>query len=87
MILVPNQVWPSHIFLINDKRFVVIPLPRAQRIRISLILVFFHQLPSSIIGIPRNGITIALMINLQNTIGAHEIFQTVGDHSDHNEGK
>ena len=37
-------------------------------------------------GIPKTGITIALMINLQNTIGAHEIFQTVGDHSDHNEG-
>lgn len=39
------------------------------------------------VGIPKNGITIALLINLQNTIGAHEIFQTVGDHSDHNEGE
>jgi len=36
---------------------------------------------------PKEGITIALMIYLDNTIGSHEIFQTVGDHSDHNEGK
>ena len=35
---------------------------------------------------PKEGITIALMIYLDNTIGSHEIFQTVGDHSDHNEG-
>ncbi|XP_057312398.1 uncharacterized protein LOC130653922 [Hydractinia symbiolongicarpus] len=38
-------------------------------------------------GVPYQGITISMMLNLVNIIGSHELFQTVGDHSDHKEGQ
>ncbi|XP_012555797.1 uncharacterized protein LOC100204986 isoform X1 [Hydra vulgaris] len=38
-------------------------------------------------GLPHLGITIALMVNIVNIRGAHELFQTVGSHSDHKEGQ
>lgn len=38
-------------------------------------------------GIPYSGITIGMMLNLINVLGTHELFQTIGDHSDHQEGQ
>ena len=38
------------------------------------------------LGLPTQNITIAMMVNLVNIVGSHELFQTVGDHSDHKEG-